>query len=61
VPPERPDIPNYAGVLDRGEIQEMKELYLEETRIYNEGTRIHQCHQEAHGRGHPQSPPRPIE
>jgi hypothetical protein len=36
VPPERPDIPNYAGVLDRGEIQEMKELYLEETRIYNE-------------------------
>jgi hypothetical protein len=37
VPPERPDIPNYDGVLDRGELQEMKELYLEETRtIYNE-------------------------
>jgi hypothetical protein len=36
VPPEHPDIPNYAGVLDRGELQEMKELYLEETRIYNE-------------------------
>jgi hypothetical protein len=36
VPPECPDIPNYAGVLDRGELQEMKELYLEETRVYNE-------------------------
>jgi hypothetical protein len=36
VPPEWPEIPNYAGVLDRGEIQEMQELYIEETRFYNE-------------------------
>jgi hypothetical protein len=36
IQPGRPDIPGYAGVEDRGEMQEMRELYNEETRTYNE-------------------------